>query len=574
MTAIARRQLSEEPISKGNSLTTTSPLHITPLGGLGEIGLNMMAFEYEDTIFVIDAGLMFPEDYMLGIDYVIPDMNYLKENLSKLAAIVLTHAHEDHIGALPYLLRLKNIPVFGTPFTLGLIRNKLQEHELIATAQLHQIQPNENLQIGPFQLEFIRVEHSVVDGVGIAIQTPIGTVIHTGDFKISHGPAVQGMMTDVSKFAHYGENGVLALLSDSTNVEKEGYTLSDSQIGETLGSIISGKNGRIIIALFASNIARIQQIINLIKNSNRKIIFNGRSIEVSVQVAKDLGHINIPPGMEIDLEDIENYPEEQVVVITTGSQGEPMSSLARIASGTHKHLRLKPDDTVILSSKFIPGNEKAIASIINSLYRLGADVIYEKISEIHVSGHAFREELKLMIRLTRPTYFIPIHGEYRHLTLHARLARETGVPPENIFLVENGQRVRFEKNSGSLADRVSTGRVFIDGKGIGDVGRSVLKERRNLSEDGLVVVNMAFDEETGIVVYGPEIVSQGFIFQTETGHLLDDAQCVILEIVEETGYETPDRVDVIRAKVKTALRQYFNFAIKRRPVILPFIVEI
>ena len=424
-----------------------------------------MAFEYEDTIFVVDAGLMFPEDYMLGVDYVIPDMNYLRENRARLAAVVLTHAHEDHIGALPYLLRIKNIPVFGTPFTLGLVRHKLQEHELTSTAQLHQIQPNESLKIGPFQLEFIRVEHSVVDGVGIAVQTPLGTVIHTGDFKISNGPVVEGMMTDVNKFAHYGEKGVLALLSDSTNVEKEGYTLSDSQIGETLGSIISGKNGRIIIALFASNIARIQQIINLAETSDRKVIFSGRSIEVSVQIAKDLGHINIPPGMEIGLEDIEQYPDDQLVFITTGSQGEPMSALARISAGTHKRLRIKPDDTVILSSKFIPGNEKAIANIINNLYKLGADVIYEKISAIHVSGHAFREELKLMIRLTQPTYFIPIHGEYRHLTLHARLAQQAGISPDNVLLAENGQIIRFEKNRGYLADRVSTGRVFIDGKG-------------------------------------------------------------------------------------------------------------
>jgi ribonuclease J len=555
-------------------MTGSPPLHIIPLGGLGEIGLNMMAFECDDTIFIVDAGLMFPEDYMLGVDYVIPDMQYLKENHSRLAAVVLTHAHEDHIGALPFLLKIKSIPVFGTPFTLGLVRHKLQDHDMIVPAELHEIQADQRLNIGPFRLEFIRVEHSVVDGVGIAIGSPVGTVIHTGDFKVSHGPLVDGMMTDVSKFAHYGEKGVLALLSDSTNVEKEGYTLSDSQIGETLESLMGGKDGRIIIALFASNISRIQQIINLAADRDRKVLFNGRSLEASVQIAKELGYLNIPQGMEIDLQDMEQYPDNQLVVITTGSQGEPMSALARIAGGTHKHVDIKPEDTVVLSSKFIPGNEKAIAGLINNLYKLGADVIYEKISSIHVSGHAFREELKLMIRLTRPKYFIPIHGEYRHLTLHTRLAREAGIPLENVFLAENGQTICFDDNGCHIAERIPTGRIFIDGKGIGDVGRSVLKERRNLSEDGLVVVNMAFDEETGIVVYGPEIVSHGFVFQTETGHLLEDAKCVILEIVEEIGYDTPNRVNEIRTKVKTALKQYFNFAIRRRPVILPFIVEI
>jgi ribonuclease J len=555
-------------------MSDSQPLNIIPLGGLGEIGLNMMAFEYADTIFIVDAGLMFPEDYMLGVDYVIPDMNYLKENSAKLAAVVLTHAHEDHIGALPYLLRIKNIPVFGTPFTLGLVRHKLPEHDLSSSAELHEIRPNERLNIGPFRLDFIRVEHSVVDGVGIAIQSPVGTIIHTGDFKVSHGPVVDGMMTDVSRFAHYGEKGVLALLSDSTNVEKDGYTLSDSQIGETLESIMGGKDGRIIIALFASNISRIQQIINLAADRDRKVIFNGRSIEASVQIAKELGYLNIPPDMEIGLENINQYPDNQLVVITTGSQGEPMSALARIAGGTHKYFKIKPDDTVVLSSKFIPGNEKAIANIINNLYKLGADVIYEKISSIHVSGHAFREELKLMIRLTRPEYFIPIHGEYRHLTLHTRLARNAGIDENNVLLAENGQVITFDETGCRITDRIQTGRIFIDGKGIGDVGRSVLKERRNLSEDGMVVINMAFDEETGIVVYGPEIASHGFVFQTETGHLLEDAKCVILEIVDETGYDMPNRVDEIRSKVKTALKQYFNFVIKRRPVILPFIVEI
>ena len=554
-------------------MTLLHHFNIIPLGGLGEIGLNMMAFECQNTIFVVDAGLMFPESYMLGVDYVTPDMSYLKQNHEKLAAIVLTHAHEDHVGALPYLLRIKNIPIFATPFTLGIVRHKLQEHDLISNAQLHEIQPSKKLNIGPFGLEFIRVGHSVVDGVGIAIETPLGTVIHTGDFKISQDP-VDGMMTDVKAFAQYGKKGVLALMSDSTNVEKEGYTYSDTQIGETLDNIISQKSGRAIVALFASNITRIQQIVNIAKNIDGKIIINGRSIESSVGIAKDLGHLDIPDDMEIDIEDIDAYQDSQIIVITTGSQGEPMSALARIASGSHKYIQVKPEDTVILSSKFIPGNEKAIANIINMLYKKGADVIYEKISAIHVSGHAFQEELKTMIRITKPRYFIPIHGEYRHLLLHTRLAQEVGIPKANILLAENGYTIQFSEDGARVGDRVPTGRVFIDGKGVGDVGRSVLKERRDLSEDGLVVVNMAFDEDTGIVIYGPEVVSHGFVFANQTGHLLEDAKCVVLEIVEETGLEVPNRIDAIRSKVKTALKQYFNFTIKRRPVIIPFILEI
>lgn len=546
---------------------------IIPLGGLGEIGLNMMVFECGDTIFIVDAGLMFPEDYMLGVDFVTPDMNYLKNNAAKIRAIVLTHAHEDHIGALPFLLKIKAAPVFGTPFTLGIVRHKLQEHDLLNSVDLHEVIPRETLKIGPFEIEFIRVSHSVIDGVGLAIRTPIGVVIHTGDFKISH-TAMAGMMTDVNRFAQYGEDGVLALLSDSTNVEKEGYTFSGEQIGEKLRSIIAGKTGRVIVALFASNIARIQKIINIAEERGSKIVFNGKSIEVSVNLATSLGYLRIPKRMEIGVDEINNYPEEQVMIITTGSQGEPMSALARMAAGNHKQIKIKNDDTVILSSKFIPGNEKAIANIINNLYKRGADVIYEKISGIHVSGHAFQEELKLMIKLTNPRFFIPIHGEYRHLVLHSRLASQIGLSDDQIIRAENGQVIQFDKNGAGLAERVTTGRVFIDGKGIGDVGRSVLKERRNLSEDGLVVVNVAFDEETGTVVYGPELVSQGFVFETQTGHLLEDAKCVILEIIEEIGLENPERINAIRTRVKTSLRQYFYFAIKRRPVILPFILEI
>jgi len=548
-------------------------LRIIPLGGLGEIGLNMMVFEYGDSMFIVDAGLMFPEDYMLGIDYVIPDMSYIKKLKSNILGVVLTHAHEDHIGALPYLLKEMNVPIYGTPFTLEIVRKKLEEHGIFAPVSLNEISPRSTLELGAFELEFIRVCHSAVDGVGIAIKTPVGLVIHTGDFKISHTSAA-GMITDVNKFAQYGEKGVLALLSDSTNVEREGYTISDQEVGDTLGRISAGRKGRIIIGLFASSITRIQQVIDIAKAINRKVIFNGRSIETSVNIARELGHINIPEEMEIGIEQLSEFPDEEIIIITTGSQGEPMAALARMAAGTHKQIKIKKEDTVILSSKFIPGNEKAIAKIINDLYRRGADVIYEKISQIHVSGHAFQEELKLMINLTRPKHFIPIHGEYRHLVLHSRLAEQVGIAKENILLAENGQIIEFDENGGRVQNSIVTGRVLIDGKGVGDVGRSVLKERRDLSEDGLVIVNMALDEETGIVIFGPEIVSRGFVFETETGHLLEDAKCVILEIVEEISPEVPDRARKIRSKIPKALRKYFFFTIKRRPVILPFILEV
>lgn len=548
-------------------------LKLMPLGGLGEIGLNMMAVEMNDTMFIIDAGLMFPEDHMLGVDYVIPDMSFVRQNRGRVAGIVLTHAHEDHIGALPYLLRDLHAPVFGTPFTLGVVRHKLEEYELVHHVSLHAIHPRETLKIGCFELEFIRVNHSVVDGVAIAINTPCGTVIHTGDFKFSH-TEIEGMATDVQRFASYGKKGVLALLSDSTNVESQGFTMSDGEIREAMRQICEACNGRAIIALFASNIGRIQQIVEIAKACGRKLIFNGRSIEITVNIARQLGYLKMPKDMEINIDEIDRFADDEVILVTTGSQGEPMSALARMAARTHKQIRIKPGDTVILSSKFIPGNERAINTIINDLYRCGADVIYEKIANIHVSGHAYQEELKMMIRLTKPRYFIPIHGEYRHLVLHARLAEQLGIPSDNILLAQNGQTISFRPGGACLEDKVPTGRLLIDGKGVGDVGRIVLKERRMLSEEGMVVVNMAFDEDTGVIIYGPDVVSKGFVFETETGHLLDDAQCVILEIVEDVPPEVPNRTNIIRARVQSALRQYFFFTIGRRPVILPFIVEV
>lgn len=548
-------------------------LKIIPIGGLGEIGLNMMVFEYDDILFVVDAGLMFPEDYMLGVDIVVPNMDYLMQRKSKVAGIVITHAHEDHIGALPYLLKEINAPVFGTPFTLGNIRHKLEAHNLLSSTSLYEIFPREKLKIGVFELEFIRVSHSVIDGIGIAIRTPVGLIVHTGDFKISR-TAHESMMTDVNKFAQCGEEGVLALLSDSTNVEREGYTKSAQEIGNTLAQIMTKCKGRVIIALFASNIGRIQQIVKIVEERGGKVIFNGRSIETSVDIAKELGYLDIPEGLVVNIDQIGNFPDDKIVMITTGSQGEPMSALARMASGSHKQIRIREGDTVILSSKFIPGNEKAIGKIINDLYRRGADVIYEKISDIHISGHAFQEELKLMINLVKPKYFIPIHGEYRHLVLHARLAEEVGIKKENILLVENGQIVEFDKNGGKARERVPTGRVLIDGKGIGDVGSIILRQRRMLSENGLVVVTLALDEETGYVVYGPEIISFGFIFELEFGHLLEDAKCVILEVIEEVDSNISNRTEEIRSGIQTELRKYFSFAINRRPVLLTFVMQV
>jgi len=552
-------------------------LKIIPLGGLGEIGLNMMVFEYGETIIMVDAGLMFPEDYMLGVDIVIPDLTYVREKSSQIAAVFLTHSHEDHIGALPYLLKEVNPPIYGTPFTMGIVRNKISEHDVAVHAKLNELRAGENISIGPFNIEFIRVNHSTVDGVGLAIKTPEGLVIHTGDFKINH-TVIAGMMTDVNRFARHGESGVLALLSDSTNVEKEGYTISDTTVGDTLDRIIAGSEGRVIIALFASNVARIQQLVDIAIKRGRKIIFNGRSIELSVSVAKSLDFMDFPDDLIVDVRQLGFLADKEVLIITTGSQGEPMSALARMSSGAHKQIRIKENDTVVLSSKFIPGNERAITNIINSLYRKGANVIYDRIAEIHVSGHAFQEELKLMISLTKPKYFMPVHGEYRHLIHHGRLAEQVGVPKENILIAENGDIVVFDEKGSRIVDSVQTGRVLIDGKGVGDVGRSVLKERRALSEDGIVVVTMILDEETGTILYGPKLESRGFVFWMETGHLVEDAQCVILEIVEEV-MNNPDigqheRPDIIKNRLQKALRQYFYFTIERRPVILPQVIEV
>ncbi len=549
-------------------------LKIIPLGGLGEIGLNMMVLEYQETIVVIDAGLMFPEDYMLGVDIVIPEIEYLRENKEKVKGVVLTHAHEDHIGSLSYLLKEIPVPVYGTAFTLSIVKNKLREYDLLNSAVLNLVIPGETIAIDPFDFEFIRVSHSTADGVGLAINTPYGLVVHTGDFRINHSFEEFNNVTDISRFARCGEEGVLALLSDSTNVETQGYTSSLQEVAENIGKLVTKSEGRVIIALFASNVFRIKQIIDIAVKNKRRVVCNGRSIETTVAVAKELGYLDYPPSTFLDVKDAKFFPDREIMVVTTGSQGEPMSALSRMATGFHKQINIKRGDNVILSSKSIPGNEKAISNIINNLYRRGAEVVYDKVARVHVSGHACQEELKLMINLIRPEYFIPIHGEYRHLMIHARLAEKLGVVKNNVLLAEDGKVIVFDENGGRIDGNVDTGRVLVDGKGIGDVGRSVLKERRNLSEDGLVVVSMIIDEETGIVLYGPELISKGFVFGAETGYLVDDAQCVILEIIEEIDAGVTDRVNLIRTRLQKALKQYFFFTIRRRPLILPIIIEV
>ncbi len=548
-------------------------LKVIPLGGLGEIGLNMMALEYEESILVIDAGLMFPEEYMLGVDVVIPDFEYLRENRGRLRAMVLTHGHEDHIGAMPFLLREFSVPVFGTTFTIALLREKLREHQLPEPPDLRTILPGETAGFGPFHVEFIRVDHSIVDGVGLAVHTPEGIIIHSGDFKVDHTP-VDGIVTDLPRFAHFGSLGVLALLSDSTNAEKEGFTPSERDVRRTLGELFRSASGRIITAVFASNIKRIQQVAELALQGGRKLHFSGKSMRSNVRIARELGIIRIPDEELIEERQIVQFPDREIAIITTGSQGEPMSSLTRMAQNRHKHIKTKPGDTVILSSRFIPGNEKAITAIINSLYRMGAEVVYEKVSDIHTSGHAYREELKLMLNLVRPRYFIPIHGEYRHLVKHAALAKEVGIPGENILLAENGDTVHFENGRAFLGERIPTGRVLVDGKGVGDVGEVVLRDRRRLSGDGMVIALMAVDEQTGDVVYGPDIVSRGFIFEDRNPAILEDAKCIVLEVLDEI--ERPALIDWtdIAPDIKKELKRFFYSVLGRSPLILTVIIPV
>lgn len=547
-------------------------VQIIPLGGLGEIGKNMTVFKYGDDIILIDAGLMFPEDDMLGIDLVIPDFTYLIENRDKVRAIFLTHGHEDHIGALPYVLKQIDVPVYGTALTLGILEGRLKENG-VSSEGLCVIKPGDRIKAGAFNLEFIRVNHSIPDAISIAIHTPIGTIIHTGDFKFDHTP-VDGQVTQFNKFAEFGDRGVLALLADSTNAERPGVTPSEKMVGQTFDDEFRYAKNRIIIATFSSNVHRIQQVIDTAVKYKRKVAVIGRSMVNVVNIALELGYLKAPEGVLIDIDETNNYTADKIVIITTGSQGEPMSALTRMAMNDHKKVDIMPGDTVIISATPIPGNEKLVARTIDHLYKLGADVIYEKSNGVHVSGHASREEIKLMHNLVRPKFFMPVHGEYRHLIKHAGLAQDLGMPKENIVIVENGCVVELTRNSIGIAGRIPAGKILVDGLGVGDVGNIVLRDRRQLSQDGIMIVVVTIEKETCRVVSGPDIVSRGFVYVREAEGLMDDARDKVQAALEKCEENGVSEWSAIKSAIRDSLGRFLYEKTRRRPMILPIIMEI
>jgi ribonuclease J len=551
-------------------------IRLLPFGGFGEIGMNLLGLEFREKILLIDCGLMFPEAYMFGVDLVLPDISMLEERTADIIGLVLTHGHEDHIGAIPFLWhRLGRPTIYGTGLTLGLLRRKLKEFALDQQVETVEIRPRRQFDLPPFAVEPFRAAHSIVDGVGLAIRTPAGLIIHTGDFKIDPTP-VDGQNTDLARLAEYGEEGVLLLLADSTNVENEGYTLSERSVGKVLEEIIPRCEQKVIVSTFSSNIHRIQQIADAAALAGRKLLINGRSMVGNIDVARQLGYLNIPEEQFIDLRDLHRLSPREILIITTGSQGEPLSALMRIALGDHKQIELKRGDTVILSSKFIPGNEKAISDLINNLYRRGAEVIYEKTSEIHVSGHASREELKLLHSLVKPRYFIPIHGEYRHLVKHTQLAMEMGLPAERTRVLENGQLLVVSGAGLRQEGRFETGRVFVDGKGVGDVGLMELRDRRHLANHGLVILMLAINQSTGEIIQGPDIFSKGFIPEDSSDGeaLLNEAKAQVCSLLQEHSLAMVGDWEELRVEVRKVLRRLFNRTIARRPLILPVILEL
>ena len=553
-------------------MAKTKKVQIIPLGGLGEIGKNMTAFRYGEDIIVIDAGLMFPEDDMLGIDLVIPDFSYLVENKEKVRGIFLTHGHEDHIGALPYVLKQLNVPVYGTALTLGILKGRLDEAG-VKDSIMQAIKPGDSVQVGDFKLEFIRVNHSIPDAIAIAITTPIGIIIHTGDFKIDHTP-VDGQVTEFNKFAEYGDKGVLLLLADSTNAERPGFTPSEKMVGQTFMDEFKDVRGRIIVATFSSNVHRIQQVIDAALCYKRKVAVIGRSMINVVKIARELGYLNIPDHELIDIDEASQYRPDEIVVITTGSQGEPMSALTRMANGENKKVEIMPGDTVIISATPIPGNEKLVSRTIDNLYKLGAHVIYEKSNGVHVSGHASQEELKLMHNLVRPTFFMPVHGEFRHLIKHADIAKSLGMPPENIVIGENGSVFELTRNSFGITSKIPAGKLLVDGLGVGDVGNIVLRDRRQLSQEGIMIVVVTLDQESCTVVSGPDIVSRGFVYVRESEDLLGEAREKVVEALEECRDAGNQDWGTIKSSIRDTLGKFLYEKTRRRPMILPIIMEV
>ncbi len=565
-----RRRMTE---GKRN-IFKTSKLKIIPLGGLHEVGKNITVFEYENEIIVIDCGLSFPEDDMLGIDLVIPDITYLEKNVDKIKGLIITHGHEDHIGSVPYLLKKINIPIYAPRLACGLIRNKLEEHKLVRSTKLIEVMQGQIMNFGKnFKVEFIRSSHSIPDSVMLAITTPAGTILHTGDFKVDYTP-IDGKIMDFGRIAELGNQGILALMSDSTNAERKGFTMSESSIGEVFDKLFLHCTKRIVVATFASNVHRVQQIVNSAIKYNRKIAVCGRSMINMIETAKELGYIECPENIFIDIDMISKYTDEQLVIITTGSQGEPMSALTRMAAGDHRKVKITPNDLVIISATPIPGNEKFVSKVIDDLMQIGAEVVYSSLETIHVSGHACQEEQKLILALSRPKYFIPVHGEYRQLIAHSETAQSMGIDKNNIIMMSNGRVLEINQTGAELTNSVPSGRVLVDGLGVGDVGGIVLRDRQHLSQDGLIVIVLTMDSSTGEVVAGPDVISRGFVYVRESENLMDDVKSVVRHEIKKCEERGITDWATIKSTTRENLRDYIFMKTKRNPMIIPIIMEV
>ena len=564
----------ETKVTKRDSIFKKSNLKIIPLGGLHEVGKNITVFEYEDEIIVVDCGLSFPEDDMLGIDLVIPDVTYLIRNKDKIKGLVITHGHEDHIGAIPYILKQINIPIYATKLTAGLISNKLEEHKLLRGTKLKVVNQGETIKLGKnFKVEFIRSSHSIPDSVALAINTPVGVILHTGDFKIDYTP-IDGQLMDFGRIAELGKKGVLALMSDSTNSERKGFTMSERTVGEVFDKLFLNCAKRIVVATFASNVHRVQQIVNAAVANNRKIAVCGRSMINMIDTARELGYITCPKDIFIDIDMIGNYTDEQLVIITTGSQGETMSALTRMAAGEHRKVKITPNDLVIISATPIPGNEKYVSKVIDDLMQIGADVVYSTLEDVHVSGHACQEEQKLMMALTKPKFFIPVHGEYRQLIAHSETAQLMGIDEDHIFMMTNGRVLEINENEAKLTTSVPNGRILVDGLGVGDVGNIVLRDRQHLSQDGLIIIVLTMDSTTGEVIAGPDVISRGFVYVRESENLMDDVKSVVRHEIKKCEEKGITDWSTIKGTVKENLKDYIFAKTKRNPMIIPIIMEV